>query len=115
MKYTLLEEIIISRVKISVIKKFRPIDVFGYEIYSTSGKQITECRAFDEGQEFIVDRIEKMPEGFCSWAWRDIYKDVSVLYFNGNFSTEFHKEGSQHTSCSDGRKPVCFKLERISD
>lgn len=104
-----------SKVKITVIKKFSPIDVFGHEIYSSAGKKITECRAFDLGQEFFVDSINNMPEGFCSWAWRDIYKDLSVLCFNGNFSNEYHKEGTQHTSCSDGRKPVCFELERISD
>lgn len=75
----------ISKVKIIVIKKFSPIDIFGHEVYSTSGTKITTCGAFDEGQEFIVEHIEKMPEGFCGWAWRDIYKDLSVLYFNGNF------------------------------
>lgn len=52
-----------------------------------------------------------MPEGFCGWAWRDIHKDLSVLYFDGNFYD--HEEGVQHVSCSDGRKPVCFKLERV--
>ena len=102
-----------SKVKITVIKKFSPIDVFGHEIYSTSGTQITQCKAFDEGQEFIVNHIEKMPVGFCGWAWRDIYKDLSVLYFGGNFNG--HEEGVQHTSCSDGRKPVCFRLERLKE
>ncbi len=100
-----------SRVKITVIKKFSPIDVFGHEIYTTSGKKVTTCGTFDEGQEFIVDHISKMPEGFCGWAWRDIYKDLSVLYFDGNFHGP--EEGVQYTSCSDGSKPVCFKLERI--
>ena len=75
------------------------------------GREATPCQLFEEGQEFIVDHVEKMPEGFCGWAWRDIYKDLSVLYFNGNFNG--HEEGTQHTSCSDGRKPVCFKMERI--
>ncbi len=101
----------VSKVKITIIKKFSPIDVFGHEVYSTSGNKITTCGAFEEGQEFIVEHIEKMPEGFCGWAWRDIYKDLSVLYFDGNFYG--HEEGVQHISCSDGRKPVCFKLERI--
>ena len=61
----------------------------------------------------IVNHIEKMPVGFCGWAWRDIYKDLSVLYFGGNFNG--HEEGVQHTSCSDGRKPVCFRLERLKE
>jgi len=102
-----------SKVKIKVIRKFSPMDVFGKEIYSTSGTKITTCGAFPVGKEFIVDHIEKMPSGFCGWAWRDIYKDLCVLYFDGNFNG--HKIGTQHTSCSDGRKPVCFKLERIGE
>ena len=102
-----------SKVKITVIKKFSPIDVFGHEIYTTSGTKVTTCGTFEEGQEFVVENIAKMPEGFCGWAWRDIYKDLSVLYFNGNFHGP--EEGIQYTSCSDGSKPVCFKLERIFD
>ena len=47
-----------SKVKITVVKKFSPIDVFGHEVYSTSGTKITRCGAFDEGQEYIVDHIE---------------------------------------------------------
>lgn len=100
-----------SKVKITVIKKFDPVEVFGHEIYSTSGTKIIKCNSFTKGQEFIVDHIEKMPEGFCGWAWRDIYKDLSVLYFGGNFNG--HEPGVQHTCCSDGRKPVVFKLKRI--
>ncbi|MHA1187160.1 MAG: TIGR04076 family protein [Candidatus Heimdallarchaeota archaeon] len=52
-----------------------------------------------------------MPEGFCMWAWRDLYKDLSVLFFGGNFWRK--EKGTIHSSCTDGRKPVVFKLERI--
>ena len=49
-----------SKVKITIIKKFSPIDVFGHEVYSTSGTKITTCGTFEEGQEFVVEHIEKM-------------------------------------------------------
>jgi len=60
-----------SKVKITIIKKFSPIDVFGHEVYSTSGTKVTTCGAFEEGQEFIVEHIDKMPEGFCGKCQRD--------------------------------------------
>ena len=101
-----------SKVKITVIKKFTLTDVFGHQNYPTSSAKFDSCHLFDEGQEFIVDTLEKIPEGFCGWAWRDLYKDISVLKFGGNFNGS--EEGVQYTSCSDGRKPVCFKLKRTN-
>ena len=103
-----------TRVKIKVIKKFGPEDVFGpnHNMKTKSGKPITKCTWFKDNQEVIVDNINEIPEGFtCLWAWRDLYKDLAVLYFGGDFN---HPEtGTIYTSCSDGRKPVVFKLERI--
>ena len=102
-----------TRVKISVIKKFSANDVFGpdHEIKTLSGKPITNCHLFQIGDEFIVENIEEMPSGFCGWAWRDIYKDLSVLYFDGNFYRP--EKGVAYVSCTDGRKPVVFRLERL--
>lgn len=103
-----------AKIKITVIKRFNPEDVFGKEGYSTpNGKKVTACTAFEDGQEFIVENLKK-PDGFCDWAWRDIYKDTAVLNFDGNFKN-WAKEGTQHTCCTDGVRPVVFKLERIED
>jgi uncharacterized repeat protein (TIGR04076 family) len=101
-------------VKISVVKQFHPEDVIGHQFTYANGLVAKPCQAMKEGDEFIVDNIERMPTGFCGWAWRDIYKDLSVLYFGGNFGP-WKDLGTQYTSCSDGLKPVCFKLERIED
>ena len=100
------------KVKITVIKKFGPEDVFGqnHNCKTLSGSNIIKCTLFDEGREFIVNDINYMPEGFCGWAWRDIYKDLSVLYFGGFFPRP--EIGIAYVSCTDGRKPVVFKLER---
>ncbi len=102
------------KIKITVVKRFKPEDVFGDEGYTTpNGKKITECTTFKDGQEFIIEKLAK-PEGFCGWAWRDIYKDVAVLNFGGNFKN-WAEDGTQFTACTDGVRPVCFKLERMDE
>ena len=95
-----------SKVKVRVIKRFSTTDVLGHVLTLPSGEVLDKCKYFKEGQEMIIDRLT-MPENFCPWAWRDLYKDLSVLYFGGNFLIG---PGIQYTSCSDGKKPVCFKL-----
>ena len=100
-----------SKVKITVFKKFSPEDVFGKEMFREDGTKMTHCGAFEEGQEFLVEHYEEMPKGFCMWAWKDIGRDLPVLYFDGNF----HGRTIQYTSCSDGRKPVVFKLEQVKE
>ena len=104
-----------TRVKIEVVKRFGPEDVFGlsHDIRTLSGNLITKCHLFEEGDEFMVTSIDVMPEGFCGWAWRDIYKDLSVLFFDGNFYRP--EKGVAYVSCTDGRKPVVFKLTRMEE
>ena len=53
-----------------------------------------------------------MPEGFCGWAWDDIYKVVQALRFHGNFHW-FDEPGVSVNCCTDGLRPVVFKIERI--
>ena len=99
-----------EKVMISVIRKFHPKEVFGDEYQKFSGKVTKECTNFKIGEKILIEHGQ-IPEGFCVWAWRDIYKDLSVLRFGGKFN---HPEpGVIYTSSSDGRKPVVFKLERL--
>ena len=104
-----------TKVKITVVKRFGPEDVFGpdHNQHTLSGRPITKCHKLREGDAFIVDNIEVIPGGFCGWAWRDIYKDLSVLFFDGNFYRP--EKGAAYVSCTDGRKPVVFKLTRIEE
>ena len=67
-----------------------------------------------EGQEFIVENELTMPEGFCRWAWVDIYRDIAILTMKGNFAEE-ELAGIKYSACSDGLKPVVFKLERLEE
>lgn len=99
-----------TKVKITVVKNIDPMTVFGQEMKSPSGDVIQTCTKHAEGQEFIVENLDK-PEDFCGWAWHDVYKDLSVLWFGGEFP--WTDEGVAFTACTDGMRPVCFKLERL--
>ena len=68
------------------------------------------CERLGDGQEFVSQRAN-MPEGFCSWAWADIQKYVLTLARGGNFLGV--KPGMFVTCCTDGFRPVFFKLERL--
>jgi uncharacterized repeat protein (TIGR04076 family) len=93
------------RVRITVIKK-----TFNEEFiadYAANPDIWTECTHFNVGDEFITD-LEypwNMPDGFCGWAWADIQRMVYGM-----------ARGAQDiflTCCTDGYRPVIFKLEKI--
>jgi len=106
-----------SRVKISVLKCVDPSIIFNGDIpiRPGTGRPYTKCLQFREGQEFIVNVDDRRPDGFCWWAWRDIYKDILVLAYGGNFDEGWIEKGTQITGCTDGVRPVSFKLERLDE
>jgi len=59
----------------------------------------------------MVD-MDTIPKGFCVWAWAAIEKDVSILALGGN-APWIRKEGVIISCCTDGLRPVVFKLERV--
>jgi len=72
------------------------------------------CPFFKEGQEFIVNYMTEKPEGFdCDWAWNDIHKVLLALMLKGDFSTWMKNPNNFITCCTDGIKPVIFKIERL--
>ncbi|MFA9437964.1 MAG: TIGR04076 family protein, partial [Candidatus Bathyarchaeota archaeon] len=76
--------------------------------YEAMGK----CDYFTDGQVIMVDFNLNQPEGFCSWAWADIQRDIAHLALGGDFRW-INKPGSMVSCCTDGLRPVVFKLERI--
>lgn len=100
------------KIKITVIKKFTSKDVLGKDFVFPNGYVVKDCEYVQEGQEFIVNDDLSMPEGFCKWAWVDIYRDIAVLTMGGTFAGGEHT-GKKYSCCSDGIKPVVFYLERI--
>ena len=102
------------KIKITVLKKFTSKDVLGYDFKFPNGFVVKDCDRVQEGQEFIVGDELGMPEGFCKWAWIDIYRDVAVLTMGGTFAGG-DLTGTKYSCCSDGLKPVVFYLERIEE
>ena len=58
-------------VKITVLKKMVLDDI----VEKYAEKPIPACGKFEEGAVFITDG-RKVPDGFCTWAWADIFKDI---------------------------------------
>ena len=92
-------------IKITVIKKLFHADLVNE--YANNPSVWTPCNHFEVGDVFITDKLKpwEMPKGFCGWAWADIQKTVYGM-----------ARGGQEifiTSCTDGYRPVIFKLERI--
>jgi len=52
--------------------------------------------------------------GLCSWAFADIQRDITLLRLGGNFPW-MKEKGTILSCCTDGVRPVTFKLERIDD
>jgi len=88
--------------KITVIKCDFYGDLYSQYPYGAA----TPCGRLQVGQEFISTSRWEPPEGLCIWAWRDI---VPII--------QSYHEGREHPSvscCTDGLRPVTFKLERIA-
>ena len=99
-----------ARMKITVLRK-----TFNEDLAAEyCGAGVTVCARFEEGQEFVLEGL-KPPEDFCAWAWNDLHKVVLALNSGGGFAP-FMKEDNQLISCcTDGIRPVFFKIERVED
>ena len=97
-----------AAVGITVVRRLLHDDLLREHAESNWGP----CERFKEGERFVSQRVN-MPEGFCSWAWADIQKYVMTLARGGNFIGV--RPGRYVTCCTDGFRPVVFKLERIEE
>lgn len=103
------------RVKITVIKRVTPEYIFDGNIPPRSdGQKYTICTAFKEGDEFIVEKNVRCPEGFCSYAFKDIYSDLRVLALGGDHEP-WVESPKMYSCCTDGIRPVAFLLERLDN
>lgn len=101
----------LKRVRITVLKKTFNQEFVDAYTEGVAWKPEGCCHAFAVGHEWISDG--HMPEGFSDWAWTDIQKYVMVLARGGNMNGV--KPGIFVTCCTDGFRPVFYKLERIED
>ena len=101
-------------VKITVLKTLFHQDLA--DEYRRPDVHYGPCPSFAEGQEFMVHYLAERPEAFaCDWAWDDIHKLVLALMLNGDFGTWMKDPNVFITCCTDGIKPVVFKLERVTE
>ncbi len=99
-----------SKLKITVLKRLDPKEIF--EEYPVAERDwFVPCKVYEDGQEFLVENLQ-MPEGFCPSAWQTLYPNLRTLGFGGNLPY-FEEEGVTVSCCSDGMRPVIFKIERI--
>ena len=76
---------------------------------------VCPCDFFAEGQSFLYTGGAEMPQGFCPWAWIDIYRSVNALSAGAAFTPWQKREGVNVVCCSDGIRPVSFLLEALED
>jgi uncharacterized repeat protein (TIGR04076 family) len=103
-----------SKVKITVERILSTFDIFGDSFDRATLNRIqTKCQIFKKGQEFMVEKDLEKPKDFCSWAWTDIQRDVVVLSFGGHFPAIKEGLSVTYSCCTDGLRPVIFRLEKI--
>jgi uncharacterized repeat protein (TIGR04076 family) len=100
-----------SRCKITVVKRAVHQDLIDAYISDTR-EDFGRCPFFEDDQEFLIEGFPSKPEGFCDWAWADIQRDVVTVMFGGGYPW-VRQPGSAITCCTDGFRPVVFKVERI--
>jgi uncharacterized repeat protein (TIGR04076 family) len=102
-----------AKLKITVLERtFNPeiAEVYGSDGFK-AGHGFGPCPNFEDGQVFVLDGLSK-PEGFCNWAWADIHGAIRTVAFGGEHGF-LKSRGAALVCCTDGMKPVVFKLERI--
>lgn len=102
-----------ARIRITVVKRLSFDDIFADSDPGCSADMESVCGQFEDGQEFISDGGQ-MPEGFCPGAYADIFRFISGLRFGADYPWVKEK-GKTLACCTDGFRPVIFRLERIED
>lgn len=105
-------DIVMKKVKIIVLKK-EFYEEYA-EAYLTEGKDVGPCPLLNVGDTFLFEGNAKMPEGFCPWAWIDIYQSVSAISSGSTFKPWNREDGQTIVCCTDGIRPVVFRVEAFS-
>lgn len=98
-----------KKVRITVLKKeFYPELA---EKYLTEGEAVGPCPLLEVGDTFLYQGGAEMPEGFCPWAWMDIYRSVSAISLGGSHRPWTRRDGQTVDCCTDGVRPVVFEVQ----
>jgi uncharacterized repeat protein (TIGR04076 family) len=101
--------------KITVLKTSLNKDFVDQYVAVERKKSFGPCEVFKEGQEFIVNPWSGLPQGFCPWAWDDIYKAIVGFGSGGDFGMWYDDKNVLIACCTDGTRPVYFKIEKIEN
>ncbi len=102
-----------TKIKITVVKAFSNEDVFDDDVPKDLSSTRGQCGRHRPGEVFVIEGTN-YPEGLCLWAFADIFRDIIHLWRGSDYPW-IGKPGVMYSSCTDGRTPVVFKLERIED
>ena len=100
-----------AKCKITVVRRTINQELID-EYVGDTREDFGRCGAFEDGQEFVIDGFPSKPEVFCDWAWATVHKDVVAMMFGGIYPW-IKQPGTAITCCTDGLRPVIFKVERI--
>ena len=103
-----------NKCRVTVLKRMANRDLIErYMGDETRAKNIAPCTNFYDGQSFLVDNPGTPPEGFCGWAWANIHKEIVAIMSGGDFQPWVNQPGMMIACCTDGFRPVVFKIERV--
>lgn len=101
-----------KKVRITVVKRLAPSAIFE-KVPAETVKPFSVCGRFTDNQEFIVAEDGSIPSpDFCLAAWQALWEPIRTLAFGGDYPW-FKEKGVSVNCCTDGLRPVVFKLERI--
>ena len=103
------------KIKITVLKRMANPDL----IAEYAGDKVRDarlaspqCGLFTDGQEFLLSDASELPEGFCARAWADIHREILAISGGSDMTPWLKKAGLAIACCTDGFRPVVFKIER---
>ena len=104
-----------NKVKITVLQTSVNRELVDKFVDPGRARTLAPCDVLKEGQEFVTDVYGGMPEGFCAWAWVDLYKVLVGFMAGGDFGEWTHDGATMIACCTDGERPVYFKLEKLAE
>ena len=104
-----------TKLRITVVKRCSHADVMDQHMGPASRAEYDfPCPFFHEGQTFEFDAWGRAPSGFCENAWTDIQKHIHLVRGGGAYPGDWVvPSGAAIACCTDGYRPVVFKIERI--
>jgi len=104
-----------TRLRITVLERTFNREIaesYGSDAFKT-GDSFGPCPRFEDGQGFLWDGAAP-PPGFCPRAWADIHGEIRMVQSGG--AHDFLKRPHAAISCcTDGIRPVVFRIERVRD